>query len=258
MARIVLAHGILGFGSIFPDQSINYFNGIKVLYELAGHEVEAPSVSALGSIETRAAELEAAILKRWPDNSEPLYALAHSMGGLDCRRVIATSNKLNGRFKRLITIATPHFGSPVANVVLKPPRILGVSPIQWLINFFAEDDGALKDLKTRKVLQNEDAEGVEYLCIGCDNSTTFPHSIFFAATWLAGKKLGILNDGVVSLNSASKTNSAHDLWDVWPVDHGGAIGWPTGGLGNEFLSAINSPPQAHLDKYKKLLPELIK
>lgn len=258
MARIVLAHGILGFGSIFPEQSINYFNGIKILYQSFGHEVMCPTVPALGSLKARAAELESAILKRWPDSSEPLFALAHSMGGLDCRRVIATSAALNGKFKRLITIATPHFGSPVADVVLNPPKLPGFFPLQWLVDFFAEDAGALNDLKTRQTLQNQNKKGVEYLCIGCDSSKTSPHSTLFAATWLAGKQLAMPNDGVVSLDSASLTNNASDLWGVWTLDHGGAIGWPTGGVGQEFLAAINSPPKKHLDRYEQLLPDLIK
>ena len=256
MARIILAHGILGFGSVFPDQPLNYFNGIKKFYESFGHEVECPSVTVLASITTRAADLEAAILKRWPDNSEPLYAIAHSMGGLDCRRLIATSEKLNGKFKRLVNIATPHFGSPVADVVLNPPLLFGISPVQWLIDFFAEDDGGLKDLATREVLQDENVAGVEYLCIGCDNTTT--HSPLFAATWLAGQQLGVINDGMISLDSASRTNNASDLWDIWPVDHGAAIGWPTGGMGGELMRAMESPPQAHLDRYEKLLASLIK
>jgi pimeloyl-ACP methyl ester carboxylesterase len=258
MARIILAHGILGFGSVFPDQPINYFNGIKKFYASLGHEVECPSVTVLASITTRAADLEAAILKRWPDNTEPLYIIAHSMGGLDCRRLIATSEKLKDRFKRLINIATPHFGSPVADVVLNPPLMLGISPVQRLINFFANDEGGLKDLQTRNVLQDEDVAGVEYLCIGCDSTTSFPHSPLFAATWLAGQQVGVLNDGMISLTSASKTNNASDLWDIWPVDHGGAIGWPTGGAGKELMLAMNSPPQAHLDRYEKLLASLIK
>lgn len=258
MARIVLAHGILGFGSIFPDQSVNYFNGIKNLYQLLGHDVVCPTVPALGSLAVRAAELECEILEKWPDNSEPLFALAHSMGGLDCRRLIATSKELKGKFKRLITIATPHFGSPVADIVLNPPEFLGVSLVQWLVDFFAKDAGALNDLKARQILQDQTAEGVEYLCIGCDSSITSPHSTLFAATWLACNQLRVLNDGVVSLDSASITNNASDLWRVWPLDHGGAIGWPTGGVGHEFLAAINSPPQRHLDRYKQLLPDLIK
>lgn len=258
MARIVLSHGILGFGSVFPDQPISYFNGIKNLYQSLGHDVLCPTVPALGSLTVRAAKLEREILEKWPDNSEPLFALAHSMGGLDCRRVIATSEKLKGKFKRLITIATPHFGSPVADVVLNPPKLFGFSPLQWLIDFFAEDAGALNDLKTRQVLQDQNAKDVEYLCIGCDSATTFLHSTLFAAIWLASGQLNIRNDGVVSLESASRTNNVEDLWRVWKLDHGGAIGWPTGGVGQEFLAATKFPPQDHLDRYKQLLPDLIK
>ena len=53
MAKIVLAHGILGFGSIFPVHPIYYFNGIKTLYEQQGHEVICPEVPLLGSVVAR-------------------------------------------------------------------------------------------------------------------------------------------------------------------------------------------------------------
>lgn len=143
MAKIVLAHGILGFGSIFPNQSIHYFNGIKALYESFGHEVLCPTVAPLGSIEARATQLEQQILERWPNNSNPLYALAHSMGGLDFRRVIATSKKLEGQFERLITLSAPHFGSPVADAVLSPPPLFKSSPLKWLAKLFEDNMGAL-------------------------------------------------------------------------------------------------------------------
>ncbi|WP_157521940.1 hypothetical protein [Mitsuaria sp. 7] len=57
MARIVLAHGILGFGSVVPDQPLHYFNGIKAMYEEAGHDVACPTVKTLGSLDARSNSL---------------------------------------------------------------------------------------------------------------------------------------------------------------------------------------------------------
>jgi triacylglycerol esterase/lipase EstA (alpha/beta hydrolase family) len=51
--------------------------------------------------------LESEIIRLFGNTAEPLFLLAHSMGGLDCRRVISTSARLKGRIRRLITIATP-------------------------------------------------------------------------------------------------------------------------------------------------------
>jgi triacylglycerol lipase len=193
---------------------------------------------------------------QWGDRTGPIFAIAHSMGGLDCRRVIASSIRLKGRFRRLITVATPHFGSPVATTALAPPVFLSFSPLKWVLDLFANDTGALADLQSRGTLQDQDVGGVEYLCIGCDGPPGVP-SALFSATALVGGLSGVPNDGVVSLASASKTNNASDLWARWPVDHGGAIGWPSGGTGHELAASAITPPGEHISRYEKLLPRLV-
>jgi hypothetical protein len=40
---------------------------------------------------------------------------------------------------------------------------------------------------------------------------------------------------------------------VWPVDHGGAIGWPSGYGGLAVLTALFKPPAKHLARYQSLL-----
>lgn len=252
MAKILLVHGILGFGSVFPDQPVNYFNGIQALFEAQGHEVFCPSLPALGSVATRAQVLERAILQRWP-TQEPIFALAHSLGGLDCRHVIAASASLAGRIRRLITVATPHFGSPFADAASRLGSIV-IPPFPWLNDLLAKDQGALADLTTRGSLRDPDVPGVEYLCIG--GETTVPNSALFAATALFGGLWGARSDGLVSLASASKTHEALDLWQRWPVDHGAAIGWPTK-TGKTLAAALKKPPAAHLERYRTLLPRLV-
>jgi hypothetical protein len=63
---------------------------------------------------------------------------------------------------------------------------------------------------------------------------------------------------VVSLASASNANNASALWAKWPVDHGGAIGWPSGGTGHELIEAARTPPVEHLARYKALLAHLVR
>lgn len=259
MARIVLAHGILGFGSVLPVQPIRYFNGIQALYKAAGHKVRCPTVSALGSLDTRSHELAAQVLTYWPDDGEPLYLLAHSMGGLDCRRMLARHPEIARRVKRLITVATPHYGSPVANEVLHPSFFGSlVSPVQVLTGFFAHDAGALDDLKTRtpSSLQDPNAAGVDYLCVGCDAGPN-PASLFFATTASIGRFGATPNDGVVGLASSSLTNQPSDLLEKWELDHGGAVGWPSDTPAQTALAAKN-PPQDHIDRYTRLLKVLLR
>src|SRR5258708_8806422 len=63
--KIVLAHGVLGFGEVIPGnlQAVNYFNGVKDHLEerFPGTEVFAPSVDFKGSIATRGQQLTNAI-----------------------------------------------------------------------------------------------------------------------------------------------------------------------------------------------------
>jgi triacylglycerol lipase len=178
------------------------------------------------------------------------------MGGLDARRVIARSARLQRRIKRLITIATPHFGSPVANAVLAPPTFLSFSPLQRGLGLFSHDAGALHDLQTRSNLQDADVPGVEYLCIGCDAPRT-NSSILFDTTALLGGLSGNSNDGVMSLSSSSKTNDTRDLWARWPADHGGAIGWPSGTAGAELAAAAINAPAGHIERYREVLKVLV-
>ena len=256
MARIVLAHGILGFGSVLPIQPLDYFNGIVPLYKKNGHDVRCPTVSALGSLNARSTQLAAQVLMYWPDDGEQIFLLAHSMGGLDCRRMLDLHPEIARRVKRLITIATPHYGSPVADAVLQP-GIFGLpNPIQLLSGIFAHDAGALNDLKVRGHLQNGNANGVDYQCVGCD-AGAHPNSFLFSQTALIGGFGGTPNDGVVGLASSSMTNELDVLLDQWDVDHGGAIGWPSGSA-DELKNAALNPPQAHIDRYVNLLHPLLK
>jgi pimeloyl-ACP methyl ester carboxylesterase len=257
MARIVLAHGILGFGSVLPAQPVNYFNGIRALYGREGHEVLCPSVAPLGSLDVRARELESQLAAHWPDDGEPIFLLAHSMGGLDCRRVLARSPAMARRVRRLIAIATPHYGSPVADAVLNAGPLGFLPPVQWLTRLLADDAGALNDLRVRTTLQDPTIGGVDYLCVGCDAAQSNPSSPVFAATSAIGHFGPNRNDGVVSLASASNANNTASLLDIWPVDHGGAVGWPSGGLGDQVNQAANAPPQEHLLRYQELLERLV-
>jgi hypothetical protein len=258
MARIVLAHGLLGFGSVLPNDPLTYFNGIHALYTGLGHDVICPFVAPLGSIAHRAGQLEAKILAKWPaDDGEKIHLLAHSMGGLDCRHLLGANAALASRVRRLVTVATPHYGSPVADAVLHPhfPGLPLLTPS--LGQLFANDTGALADLQTRAHLQDADVPGVDYLCVGCDMAATQPRSLVFALTSSLGAFHAASNDGVVSLDSAARSNGAASLFQTWPVDHGGAVGWPSGGLITQAAHAALQPPADHIARYTVLLAVLV-
>src|SRR4051794_10441511 len=127
--NIVLVHGILGFSHLdVPLSPIDYFSGVaKFLRErFQDAAVIAPAVDPTAGIETRStmlrASIEAALAGDGLKPNEPIHIIAHSMGGLDSRRLISKGNfiETNGRrtpIQTLATIGTPHGGSPVADLV---------------------------------------------------------------------------------------------------------------------------------------------
>ncbi len=249
MAHIVLAHGILGFGENPLTIGVNYFNGVAAALSNAGHQVFAPTVDALGSLERRSEQLANAITGHWPGTFD-LAVIAHSMGGLDVRRVINRHRAAGSRIKHLITIATPHLGSPVADAVLDKTHALRAAIPFWWIDALGENTGALPDLATRTVMQDPDCEGVRYMEVVCKPAgQSWKTSPFFELSRAIGNFAGE-NDGVVARSSACCQRRAPIA--EWPVDHGGAIGWPTDLFGLGTLAAAIAAPAGHIERYLAL------
>ena len=128
---IILAPGILGFGRV-PVLSlfVNYFNGVAAHLRRQGHVVIAPQVNPIGSVTERGQQLAAAILDVSP-SPQKLHVIAHSMGGLDARFAISKVPGVAERVQTLVTIGTPHRGSPVANAFMNrtPPLFELLRPL---------------------------------------------------------------------------------------------------------------------------------
>ncbi len=115
---VVLAHGILGFERLeLLGVGQDYFRGIARKLRAEGLRVHAARVPALGSVPARAHALADYLL-------ELPYAkvniIAHSMGGLDARYAISRLG-LHTRVAALITIGTPHRGTPIADLGTRLP-----------------------------------------------------------------------------------------------------------------------------------------
>ena len=126
--NIVLVHGILGFSHLdVPLFPIDYFSGVAAfLRERFRAAVFAPAVDPTAGIEKRSemlrASIETALTKGELQPTESIHIIAHSMGGLDSRRMICKGRVIeaNGEktvIQTLSTIGTPHRGSPVADLV---------------------------------------------------------------------------------------------------------------------------------------------
>ncbi len=111
MPTVVLIHGLFGFRKVLW---LEYFQGVRPLYESMGLRVLTLSLPWAGNIEQRAHTLA----RQLANESGPLHLLAHSMGGLDARHWI---RHLGGADKTasLTTLSTPHHGSPAADLACK-------------------------------------------------------------------------------------------------------------------------------------------
>jgi len=114
---IVFCHGLFGFDHLgpasLPALQISHWRGIKEVLEGNKTEVSIARVPATSSIEERARTLKAHIEEHFPGRTVNL--VGHSMGGLDCRYLIAKLKPYNFKIASLTTIATPHRGSAFAD-----------------------------------------------------------------------------------------------------------------------------------------------
>ena len=108
---------------------LDYFKDLAAHYP-AETTLFAP-VSVLGSVQLRARELAQAIARKFPVGE--VHVIAHSMGGLDSRCLLAQNLEglaAGNRVVSLSTISTPHHGSNTG-VSVALPRY-GPSRPAWL------------------------------------------------------------------------------------------------------------------------------
>ena len=120
---IVLAHGYLGFGLLGP---LNYFNNVASILKAAGAtQVLAPDVPPKGTLQARSVQLAQAIRDQFRD--QRVHVIAHSMGGLDARTLIAGGAT---NIASLTTLGSPFRGTLAADVAAHPARLLELNPVR--------------------------------------------------------------------------------------------------------------------------------
>ena len=114
---VVLAHGFFGFNDFAGAGFLTYFYGVKDYMEAQGEPlVFTPAVDPFNTSDYRGAQLEKhieEILKA--TGHAKVNIIGHSQGGLDARVV---ANLRPDLVASVVTVATPHNGSRVADVVL--------------------------------------------------------------------------------------------------------------------------------------------
>jgi triacylglycerol lipase len=237
--NIVLVHGILGFDRIGP---VGYFNGIAdYLHQRFGASVYAPALDPTAGTDKRSAMLRQSIQDAFTrqvlDPTQPIHIIAHSMGGLDARRLISENPRIEVGasqipVKALATIGTPHRGSPIADVVALQyvPKLPLIAPVLAaakaalgdVLQHFRISLNGLHDLTTASARdfnsQFPDRLGVTYSsCAGVGRPGLVPTSGFFLP-YRAFIRIceGESSDGEVPLSSAQWTGFDPDLWPADP------------------------------------------
>lgn len=155
---VLLCHGYGAFASIMRSGPMH-----DVCMTLRNHGIPAfaPNIVPYAKVEVRAGEWKEVIdeiLVR--TKAEKINIIAHSMSGLDIRYALYKFPDLTKKVKRVITVATPHYGTSLAELALKTPDFLKDNFLKlsdWIGNKIypeikSNTDGALKQL-TRKYVQ---------------------------------------------------------------------------------------------------------
>ncbi len=122
---IVLAHGICRFDLLMnttfrtdqaADDRFHYFRKVGSALRRHGFQAFHSSVSWAGSLERRARELRAELdrITEGFRRFSRVHIIAHSMGGLDARRMIC-EYQMEHRVASLSTVGTPHLGTSFAD-----------------------------------------------------------------------------------------------------------------------------------------------
>jgi triacylglycerol lipase len=219
---VILVHGLFGFDRMgIPGARLDYFRGIAKHLDTLGCHAHAVKLPRAASVPERARELANAIEALGHPRVD---LIAHSMGGLDARYALAHFG-LASRVRSLVTVGTPHRGTPIADLATDGPlglarraiAALGISmtAVDWLTTAALERFN--KDVP--------DAPGVRYACVvgGIREATTsIPLAIQPVHAYL--RKIAGANDGLVPMTSQYWGETLAEI----EADHFAQIGWRLG------------------------------
>ena len=219
MVPLILHHGFLGHGDLWIGPvRLSYFKGIDRAIAGIGHPVVVTGVHPTSSVEKRATQLKEQVIKRLSalgKGGKRAILLAHSMGGLDARFAVSKLG-LDRYVSAVVTVTTPHRGSPFADWVVENlgRKLRGIQ----LVNFLKLDLQAVIDLTTQRCAAfNQavpDVPGVRYFSVSAARPWMQIPPFALHAHRLIQQAEGD-NDGLVSV--ASSTWGEH--LGVWRADH---------------------------------------
>jgi triacylglycerol lipase len=216
---IVLAHGFFGF-DVLEVVGIReeYFRGVPARLTQMGVQVHVARLAPTARVAARAQELARQVEEI---GAPRVDIIAHSMGGLDARYAISRLG-LASRVRALVTVGTPHRGTPLADLgsfILSDK--FGLGRVWGALGV-----AGVADLTTAQAARfNEevpDAPGVRYGCVlaSVDGDRGPIHPLLRYPERFLRERQGD-NDGLVSVHS----QRWGEILGQIQADHWAQIGW---------------------------------
>jgi triacylglycerol lipase len=270
--NIILAHGILGFRERF---GIEYFNGVAQHLQKIPANVFVPEVSPTGGFEQRGEELRSQIIAAFNNGklnpTEKAHIIGHSMGGLDSRYLLSpgnkktTENNVAARIASFTSIASPHRGSSIADLLaLEPAEEMGVlnhlqgiikrlsvleEGVEEILNHFGISLKGLEDLTTESMQKfNQrypDHPGIRYFSVaGVGRPGALPTALVFLPFYkYIQSHTGQPSDGLVHVPSAQWGDFDPN---PWPCDHAEEVG-------HDLDHPFEAPRFNYLERYDEIV-----
>jgi triacylglycerol lipase len=226
----VLLHGFLGFSRRGP---IHYFRGVAQALRETGIVPLVPEMPSAGTVRERAEALARQLFR----SDTPTFALvAHSMGGLDARHLISHLDR-DHRVKSLVSVGTPHRGTPVATTILNSDAL-----VPALIRRIGNPGLGELTPEARKAGEIPDRTDVRYVSYaGCRPLAELPLCL-----QPFGRVIPTDNDGLVPVDSARWG----EFRGILRTDHMELIGWSLG-----LRNTRAARPFDHLSFWRRAVAE---
>jgi triacylglycerol lipase len=216
---VVLVHGFFGFDRIgVPGVRLHYFRGIVKHLESLGIDAHAVRLPPFASVPERAKILVDKI-NALPH--ERVDIIAHSLGGLDARYALAHLG-LASKVRSLVTVGTPHHGTPLADLAIKGPLSLPRKVIAAIGIPLHAIDWLSPAALARFNEEVKDVPGVRYASVVAglrDRST--PLSLALAPVHAYLRRVAGPNDGIVPIASQYWGETLLEI----EADHWEQVGW---------------------------------